>query len=114
MAIEAAGVTETANRCVGAVRSGGRVIIVGIPVEDLIKFRATVARRKGLSIKLSRRMKHTYPAAITLASSGQVALEELATHRYPLSQTNDALRTAADYADRVIRAMAMPTAELSC
>ncbi len=111
IAIESAWVTETANQCVEAVRNGGRVIIAGIPVEDMIKFRATVARRKGLSIKMSRRMKHTYPAAIALASSGQVALEELATHRYPLAQTNDALRTAADYADGVIRAMVMPTTE---
>jgi L-iditol 2-dehydrogenase len=33
-----------------------------------------VARRKGLAIKLSRRMKHTYPRAIQLAASGKIDL----------------------------------------
>jgi L-iditol 2-dehydrogenase len=110
VAIESAWVTDTASHCVEAARMGGRVIIVGIPVEEFIKFRAASSRRKGLTVKLSRRMKHTYPTAIHMAASGQVALDALATHRFPLAQAGDALETAATYADGVIRAMILPNA----
>jgi L-iditol 2-dehydrogenase len=109
VAIESAWVTDTATQCVESVRNGGRVVIVGIPVEDFITLRASPARRKGLTIKMARRMKHTYPAAIALAQRGDVPLEALASHRFSLAQTQRAFDTAADYADGVIRAMILPT-----
>ncbi len=108
VSIESAWVTDTAIQCCDLTRNGGRVIIVGIPVEDFITLRASSARRKGLSVKLSRRMKHTYPASIALATSGRVDLEPLASHRFTLAQAGAALETAATYADEVVRAMILP------
>jgi L-iditol 2-dehydrogenase len=108
VAIESAWVTDTANQCCEAARLGGRVVIVGIPIEEFIKLRAGPTRRKGLTIKLSRRMKHTYPASIVMAVSGKVSLDTLATHRFPLAQAAQAFETAANYADGVIRAMILP------
>jgi L-iditol 2-dehydrogenase len=109
VAIEAAWVAETADQCVEAVRNGGRVVIVGIPAEDTMSVRASTARRKGLSIKLSRRMNHTYPAAIDLVMRDHVKLGPLATHRFGLEQAREALETAATYHDGVVRAMVLPT-----
>jgi L-iditol 2-dehydrogenase len=108
VAIESAWVKGTADQCVEAVRNGGRVIVVGIPAEDLITMRAAPARRKGLSIKMSRRMKHTYPAAIDLAVSGRIDLAPLASHRFGLGQSREAFETAAFYRDGVVRAMILP------
>lgn len=108
VALEAAWVTETVDQCVDIARYGGRLVIVGIPAEDEVKFRASVARRKELSIVYSRRMKHVYPAAISLASSGQVDVERLATHRFSLDQTAQAFETASQYQDGVVRAMILP------
>jgi L-iditol 2-dehydrogenase len=108
VAIESAWAAETVNQCVEVARNGGRVIVVGIPVEDWIKLRASPSRRKGLTIKMSRRMKHTYPASISLATSGQVDLEALATHRFSLEESKQAFDVAADYSDGVIRAMILP------
>jgi L-iditol 2-dehydrogenase len=51
-----------------AVAPDGKVILAGIPNDDMTSFSALVARRKGLTIKLVRRMKHTYPRAILLVS----------------------------------------------
>jgi len=110
VAIESAWVTETASQCVDAARNGGRVIIVGIPIEDFISLRAHPARRKGLTIKMSRRMKHTYPAAISLVQRGEVTLDALATHQLPLAQAKQAFDLAAEYSDGVIRAMILPGA----
>lgn len=108
VAIEAAWVKDTANQCVDVARNGGRVIIVGIPVEEFITLRASSARRKELLIQPSRRMKHTYPAAIQLAVTGQIDLEKLATHRFTLDQTRDAFETASLYQDDVVRALVLP------
>jgi L-iditol 2-dehydrogenase len=108
VAIEAAWVEGTADECIGAARYGGRVIIVGIPAEDVMTIKASVARRKELFIQPSRRMKHTYPAAIALAASGQVDLERLATHRFTLDETVSAFDTAAMYQDGVIRSIILP------
>jgi L-iditol 2-dehydrogenase len=110
VAIEAAWVEGTADECIGAARYGGRVIIVGIPAEDELKIQASVARRKELSIQPSRRMKHTYDAAIALASRGQVDLEKLATHQFTLDQTAAAFDTAAHYTDGVVRSIILPNA----
>lgn len=108
VAIESAWASDTVNQCVDAARNGGRVIVVGIPVEDFITFKASASRRKGLTIKLSRRMKHTYPASIALATSGKVDLEALASHRYTLEQTGQAFESAATYAEGAIRVMVLP------
>ena len=108
VALESAWVTDTANQCVEAARNGGRVVIVGIPAEDLMAVRASSARRKELSIQMSRRMKHTYAASIDLVVRGHVNLEALATNRFGLEQAQDALETAATYRDGVVRALVLP------
>ena len=46
---------------------------------------------------MSRRMKHTYPRAIDLATSGKVSLEELVSHRFSLAQTAEAYASNANY-----------------
>lgn len=94
VAFEAAGVQETVDASVAAVIPGGKVILVGIPDDDKTSFSASVARRKGLTIKLVRRMKHTYPRAIELVSKGLVDVRSLVTHRFPLEQASEAFCVA--------------------
>jgi len=53
-----------------------------------------MARRKGLTIKLVRRMKHTYPRVIELVSKGLVDVRSIVTHRFPLEQSAEAFRVA--------------------
>jgi L-iditol 2-dehydrogenase len=95
VAFEVAGEQEAVDAAFTAVLPGGKVILVGIPDNDKTSFTASVARRKGLTIKLVRRMKHTYPRAIDLVSKGLVDVRSLVTHRFPLDQSEDAFRVAA-------------------
>jgi len=95
VAFEVAGEQEAVDAAFAAVHPGGKVILVGIPDNDQTSFTASVARRKGLTIKLVRRMKHTYPRAIDLVSKGKVDVRSLVTHRFPLDQAVDAFRVAA-------------------
>jgi L-iditol 2-dehydrogenase len=108
VAIEAAWVAGTINDCVESARFGGRVIIVGIPAEEEMMIKASPARRKELTITLSRRMKHSYPTAISLVESGRVDLKPLASHQYPLGKTAAAFETAAAYSDSIVRAVVLP------
>jgi L-iditol 2-dehydrogenase len=69
-------------------------VLAGIPDDDRTSFSASLARRKGLTIKLVRRMKHTYPRAIDMVSKGLVDVTSLVTHRFPLEQAAEAFRVA--------------------
>jgi L-iditol 2-dehydrogenase len=95
VAFEAAGAQTAVDDAFAAVRPGGKVILVGIPDDDKTSFSASIARRKGLTIILVRRMKHTYPRAIELVSKGLIDVRSIVTHRFPLEQTGEAFRVAA-------------------
>lgn len=94
IAFEVAGATNAVDDAFDAVTHGGKIILVGIPDDDRTSFTASVARRKGVTIKLVRRMKHTYPRAIDLVSKGLVDVRSLVTHRFPLEETREAFRAA--------------------
>lgn len=94
IAFEVAGDQGAVEDAFAAVLPGGKVILAGIPGDDRTAFPASVARRKGLTIKMVRRMKHTYPRAIALVSQGLVDVRSLVTHRYPLEQAAEAFAVA--------------------
>ncbi len=92
---EAAGEDAAVEMAVAAARPGGKVILVGIPSDDRTSFTASTARRKGLTLKLVRRMKLTYPRAIQLVESGKVNVRSLVTHTFPLDRATEAFAVAA-------------------
>jgi len=92
---EAAGENAAVEMSVAAARPGGKVMLVGIPPDDRTSFTASLARRKGLTFKLVRRMKLTYPRAIQLVESGRVNVRDLVTHTFPLEQAIEAFAVAA-------------------
>jgi L-iditol 2-dehydrogenase len=94
IAFEAAGEQDAVDTAFAAVVPGGKVILAGIPSDDQTSFSASVARRKGLTIKLVRRMKHTYPRAIELVSKGLVDVRSLVTHRFSLENAAEAFEVA--------------------
>jgi L-iditol 2-dehydrogenase len=75
-------------------RPGARVVLVGIPDGDRTSFSASMARRKGLTLVMSRRMGEVYPRAIALATSGRLDLSSLVTGAYPLGDIDAALTAA--------------------
>jgi L-iditol 2-dehydrogenase len=94
VAFEVAGENEAVETAIAAAKPGARVVLVGIPVDDRTAFTASTARRKGLTIKLTRRMKHVYPRAIRLVESGLVDVRSLVTHRFPLEEFDKAFSAA--------------------
>ena len=103
VAIEAAWADHSVAEAAEMARRGGRLVLVGIGSDDRCTFKASTARRKGLTVVLSRRMKHIYPGAIRLAEQGRVDLTGLVSHRFPLKRTVEALRLNAAYEDEVVK-----------
>jgi len=94
VAFEVAGTDEAVDTAMRLVRPGARVVLAGIPDADRTAFPASLARRKGLSLIMVRRMKDVYPRAIALVQRGLVDVESLITDRYPLAETAQAFKTA--------------------
>ena len=100
-AVEAAWADDSVQQAADMARPGGRLVLVGIPEDDRLQLRHSGARRKGLTILMARRMKHSYPRAIRLLASGKVDVEVMISHRFPLERAPEAFALNAAYADRV-------------
>jgi L-iditol 2-dehydrogenase len=85
VAFEVAGDDGALDGALAAVRPGGRVVLVGIPDGDRTTFSASAARRKGLTLLVSRRMtRHDLARAIELVEQGSISLAGLVTERHGL------------------------------
>jgi L-iditol 2-dehydrogenase len=105
VAFETAWADETVAQAAEVARKGGKLIMGGIPREDVAVFPAHAVRRKGLTIKYVRRMKHTYPRAIAMVRDGLIDLDSLITHRFALEEAAEAYRLVASYKDGVMKAV---------
>jgi L-iditol 2-dehydrogenase len=105
VAIEAAWADQSVQQAAEMARLGGRMVIVGISEADQLVMKHSTVRRKGLTIRLARRMKHTYPRAIRLVRSGVIDLHSVISHRFPLEKTPEAFALNAAYQDRVVKVM---------
>ena len=101
VAMEAAWADHSVQQAADMARMGGRLVLVGIPGPDKLEMKHSTARRKGLTIRVSRRMKHVYPRAIKLVENGSIDLQGIVSHRFPLSRTPEAYALNVAYADQV-------------
>lgn len=93
-AIEIAGEDDAIETAIALARPAGTVVVAGIPAGDHSTIAASVARRKGLDLRFSRRMNRAYPRAIALVEGGQVEVDSLVSHRFPITEFEAAFRTA--------------------
>jgi L-iditol 2-dehydrogenase len=107
VAFEVAGTDGAVHDALVAARPGARVVLVGIPDGDTTTFVASLARRKGLTLVLARRMKDVYPRAERLVTAGLVDVTSLVTSRFPLARTGEAFAAAAER--RGLKVVVAPT-----
>ncbi len=97
VSFEVAGEDTALDDAISATRPGGRVVLVGIPGDDRTSFSASVARRKGLTLILCRRMRAPdLPRAIRLVQDGLVDLSQLVTERHALDDWRNAFSALRD------------------
>jgi len=103
VAVECAWADSTIQQAAETAVPGGRVVLVGIPADDQCRMSHSTGRRKELTLLFSRRMKHTYPAAISLVQEGSVDVQSLISHRFPLRNLPEAFALNAAYRDGVVK-----------
>ena len=95
VAFEVAGEEDALETSIALAAPAGTVVVVGIPAKDRMSFTASTARRKGLTIKLSRRMNRVYPDVIRLVEAGYIDVRSVVTASFPLSEFEAAFAAAA-------------------
>jgi L-iditol 2-dehydrogenase len=103
LAFEAASGCGALQQAADILAPGGRLMAVGIDEQDRFAIRHSTLRRKGLTIRMVRRMKHTYPRAMELVQQRPIDLAALVTHRFPLEQAAEAFALNAEYGDRCVK-----------
>jgi L-iditol 2-dehydrogenase len=103
--LEATDTPEGPAAACAVARIGGKVVLVGIPDGDQFTLSASQIRRKGLTIKLSRRMGHVYPRAIQLVAQHRIDIKAIATHHFTLEHAAQAFELQAQRRDGVIKSV---------
>jgi L-iditol 2-dehydrogenase len=105
---ECAGQDQTFAQMVQVAAPAGRVGVVGIPAEDRMEIKHSVARRKGLDILMIRRANLTFHRALARTLHEKLPLAALVTRHWPLVNCQDAFATAANRQDGVVKAVVNP------
>jgi L-iditol 2-dehydrogenase len=103
--LEATDTPEGPQAACDVVRIGGKVVLVGIPDGNHFTLTAATVRRKGLTIKLSRRMGHVYPRAIGLVAQKRINVKAVATHHFTLEDAPKAFALQAERLDGVVKSI---------
>ncbi len=102
---ECSGDKEAIGQAIQLMKPGGKIVLVGITETDEISFPVHELRRKEITIINIRRQVHCTQKAIDLLDRRQVNMDSMATHRFPLEETQEAFDLVANYKDGVMKAM---------
>jgi L-iditol 2-dehydrogenase len=108
ISFEAAGAQQSFEMTFESAAIGGKALLIGIPETDRISFDPHTMRRKELQIMNVRRSNKTLHDCAALAASKEIDLAPYATHRFPLEQIDEAIKTTGNYRDNVIRTIINP------
>lgn len=105
---ECSGDSAAFDQALRLTRPAGRVVIVGIPHPDEVRFNSTTPRRRELTVIFSRRSRNTLAEAIELIASGRVDLSALPMREFALEQTAAAMEATAARPGDMLRAIVVP------
>lgn len=90
--IECVGAPRTSGQAIDAAAGCGRVLLFGVPnPEAVLQTRMHPIFQKELTIMGSFVNPDTHSRAVALIASGQLKLERLITHRFPISRLEEAI-----------------------
>ncbi|MBA8823742.1 L-iditol 2-dehydrogenase [Saccharopolyspora lacisalsi] len=93
--IDCSGATPAVLGGIRAVRGGGAVVLVGLGAEEML-LPVQYLQNKEITLTGTFRYVDTWPAAISLVTSGRIDLDGMVTARYPLERAEDALAGGDD------------------
>ncbi len=102
---ECAGQQETIDQSAELLTPGGTLLILGIPRFDRWSLPVHRMRRKELTVRNVRRQNGMVNRAIRMVAQGQVNLDPLVTHHFPLDESKEAFDMVANYRNGVVKAI---------
>lgn len=105
MVFECCGQQEAVSQAISLLKPGGKLMLIGIPEVDEIRFPINEMRRKEICIQNVRRQNESVDDCLELLSGGKVNVKPWATHRFKLSEAKQAFDMVANYQGGVIKAM---------
>ena len=102
---ECCGQQDAIDQAIELLTPGGKLVLVGIPRVDRVSFSIDRLRRRETCIQNIRRQNKCVQAAIDLVASGEINVDPMVTHRFPLERTQEAFDMVRDYEDGVVKAL---------
>lgn len=93
---ETAGSVTATQQTVKLAKTGGKVVLVGLPAREEISFNTNQVISKELDILGIFRYANMYPRAVKLAQGGSVNLKSFITQRFSFDEIEKALKFARD------------------
>jgi L-iditol 2-dehydrogenase len=107
VALECSGDPAAVAQCAAMVRKGGRVAVIGIPLEDArVPLKRIVLDE--VEIVGVRAAAGEMAEAIALVAAGKLRPAELITHRFPLRDFAEAYRTFTERRDGALKVVVHP------
>jgi L-iditol 2-dehydrogenase len=107
VALECSGDPSALGRCVSLVRKGGRIAVIGIPMDQAsIPLQRVVLDE--IDIVGVRAAAGEMPEAIALAAAGRIRLGALITHRFALEDFAEAYATFTERRDGALKVIVRP------
>jgi L-iditol 2-dehydrogenase len=94
--LEGVGITQTVRQAMDMVRKGGMVSLDGVPTEALSAVPIADVVKYEVDVRGNRAHANLAGPSAALVESGQVDVESLITHRFTLSEFDDAYAAATD------------------
>jgi threonine dehydrogenase-like Zn-dependent dehydrogenase len=108
VAVDATGAPAAIRACVDAVAFAGRIVIVGISLQE-VSLPVAEFTRKELTVLGSRNNAGVFGQALDLVRRRGEDLRGLVTQRFPLKQAPAAISLALEHPDRVAKVMLQVT-----
>jgi L-iditol 2-dehydrogenase len=107
VALECSGDPAALAQCCELVRKGGRVAVIGIPMEEArIPLQRVVLDE--IDVVGVRAAAGEMPQAIALVAAGRIRLQELITHRFALEDFAEAYATFTERRDGALKVIVRP------
>ena len=106
--IETAGSLETIRQAMAAVKTGGEVVVVGLPPEDEGMLPVMDMMAREYDLRTVFRYANCYPPALSMIAAGGLQLAPLRTHEFPLERAEEALQTTLAQKDKAVKVLVKP------
>jgi L-iditol 2-dehydrogenase len=105
--VECSGAPGVPQALLGALRPAGHAVLVGMSADDDLRLPLSLIQTRELTITGTFRYAGTYPAAIALAASGTVQLDDLVDAAFALRDAGEALQATRRSPD-LLKVMVRP------